>query len=240
MMPSEVMTQMLFYTYAHVFATSLSKKLVMFSPTQSEEERLAYDVRLSFSCRELYLQFKRVEQISPSNLKFKVDNNKSKNLEKCQLDELKARYPDRSAYYVAGGFSNVQCALHAQNKYLDAKNFLDIYAAVSAHSVNLRKKSTYIKLNNFCGVCNHKSYSPEIYKNLLTHRQDWLYGSELIKEFLQGSGASVGCSVNVRGDKIIRMPNSIAREQNAQQIEVSIDEKVGYKQGFMILRVFDR
>ena len=74
--PSEVLSQMLFVNYAQRLAASLSKRMVLFAPTQPEEELAGYDASLiGNGCRELYLQFKRGKQDSRSGdeIRFKVD-----------------------------------------------------------------------------------------------------------------------------------------------------------------------
>lgn len=217
--PSEMLSQMLFVSYAQRLAQTLSKRIVLFAPTQPEEELAGYDARLIGSgCRELYLQFKRGGQhVSSNEIRFQVDNAPSRKAGTKQLDTLKNDYPPLSAFYVAGGFWDVNCTLEAQKIISSDKDFLDIYAAVSAHAIDLgSKKSSQVCLGSYCRPCNRvtKKYAVHLVRKPdLTHGKDWFYGSELLQKFLLGGAKSgAGCTVRVERGQVIRHPNLKARE----------------------------
>lgn len=220
--PSEVMTQMLFVNYAQHLAKSLSKRIVLFAPTQPEEELTGYDASLiGGGCRELYLQFKRGKQESSTTdeIRFQVDNSPSRKAGTKQLDTLKRAYPPLSAYYVAGGFWDVRCALEAQKKITADDDFLDVYAAVSAHAIHLPsgQKSSQVCLGGRCKPCNrstkyHVCMVQSKWKGLV-HGADWFYGSELFHEFLtRGAASRVGCSIRVQRRQVVRIPTAPARQ----------------------------
>jgi hypothetical protein len=213
--PSEVLSQMLFVSYAQRFASSLSKTMVLFAPTQPEEELTGYDVSLiGKGCRELYLQFKRGYPDERSEeVRFKVDNSPTRRAGIKQLDTLKKKYPPLSAFYVAAGFWDVRCSLEAQNSVSSDRDFLDLYGAISAHAVALpkRQQTSQVSLGSryYPYGGSAKSYNP--YKirdaNSWTHGVHWFLGSELFEGFLRRSDPSVGCSIEIRGGQVVRVPN---------------------------------
>lgn len=217
--PSEMLSQMLFVSYAQRLAQTFSKRIVLFAPTQPEEELAGYDAKLINSgCRELYLQFKRGKpETSPDEIRFQIDNAPSRKAGTKQLDTLKNNYPSLSAFYVVGGFWDVNCTLEAQKTISSDKDFLDIYAAVSAHAIDLgSKKSSQVCLGSCCRPCNGvtKKYAIHLVrKPKMTYRREWFYGSELLEAFLSGGTKStVGCTVRIEGGQAIRRPNVMARE----------------------------
>lgn len=219
--PSEILSQTLFINYAQRLAKSISKRLVLFAPTQPEEELAGYDASLiGDGCRELYLQFKRGNQhTSPDEIRFKVDNSPSKKAGTKQLDTLKFDYPPLSTYYVAGGFWDVRSTLEAQQSITSDEDFLDLYAAVSAHAINLPSKrlSSQVCLGSQCKPCNKvtKSFNVCMVQSKLkkmVHGREWFYGSELFREFLtKGNASNVGCSIRVQGSQVVRVPTLQAR-----------------------------
>lgn len=219
--PSEILSQTLFINYAQRLAKSVSKRLVLFAPTQPEEERAGYDASLiEDGCRELYLQFKRGNQNTSSDeIRFKVDNSPSKKAGTKQLDTLKSDYPALSTYYVTGGIWDVQSTLKAQRSIASDKDFLDLYAAVSAHAISLPSKrlSSQVCLGSRCKPCNKivKSFNVCMVQSKskkMAHGTEWFYGSELFWEFLtKGTASSVGCSIRRQGNQVVRVPTIQAR-----------------------------
>ena len=220
--PSEILSQTLFINYVQRLAKSLSKRIVLFAPTQPEEELAGYDASLiGDGCRELYLQFKRGNQkTSPDEIRFKVDNSPSKRAGTKQLDVLKDEYPALSTYYVVGGFWDIRCTLEAQRSIASDVDFLDIYAAVSAHAIKLpsRSLSSQVCLGSRCKPCNKlmKTFSVCMVQSKskkMAHGREWFYGSELFREFLtRGTASSVGCTILVQGRRVVRVPTAQARD----------------------------
>ena len=154
------------------------------------------------------LQFKRGNQkTSPDEIRFKVDNSPSKRAGTKQLDVLKDEYPALSTYYVVGGFWDIRCTLEAQRSIASDVDFLDIYAAVSAHAIKLPSRSlscTGFDLRNGadCKPCNKlmKTFSVCMVQSKskkMAHGREWFYGSELFRKSLKETASSVGCTILV-------------------------------------------
>jgi hypothetical protein len=240
--PSEMLSQTLFINYAQRLAKSLSKRIVLFAPTQPEEELAGYDASLiGDGCRELYLQFKRGKQeTSPDEIRFKVDNAPSKKAGTKQLDTLKYNYPALSAYYIAGGFWDVRCTLEAQRSITSDEDFLDLYAAVSAHAIDLppKRQSSQVCLGDRCQPCNRltKSYNVCMVQSKskkMVHGNEWFYGSELFREFMtKGTASSVGCSIRVQRGQAMRISNARARQLTGEDVNfpIQLDRDVIFAQ----------